>query len=43
MLIDHSGGSQSYVEDCFVCCQPIVVQVAEGETAYSVEVSPEND
>ena len=43
LLIDHSGGPQSYVEDCFVCCQPIVVQVVEGDDGFQVDVSPEND
>lgn len=30
--LDLSAGSQSYVEDCQVCCQPIqmVVRVGEG-------------
>lgn len=27
LVIDPSAGQQSYVEDCFVCCQPIVVTV----------------
>jgi Cysteine-rich CPXCG len=26
-LIDLSGGSQAYVEDCQVCCQPIEFRV----------------
>ena len=32
MLLDLSAGSQSYVEDCEVCCNPIEVsyQVEEG-------------
>lgn len=25
MVIDGSAGNQSYIEDCEVCCQPIVV------------------
>tara|TARA_Y100001934_G_C12141313_1_gene672674 strand:- start:243 stop:434 length:192 start_codon:yes stop_codon:yes gene_type:complete len=25
MLLDLSAGSQSYVEDCEVCCNPILV------------------
>ena len=25
--VDHSVDSQSYVEDCHVCCQPIVISV----------------
>lgn len=27
LLIDCTAGSQTYVEDCSVCCQPIVVAV----------------
>jgi hypothetical protein len=26
LQVDLSAGSQSYVEDCQVCCQPIIVQ-----------------
>lgn len=25
MLLDLSGGAQSYVEDCEVCCNPIKI------------------
>jgi len=25
ILLDMTGGSQSYVEDCEVCCQPISI------------------
>ena len=33
ILIDTSAGSQTYVEDCQVCCQPmnIVIEVDNGE------------
>lgn len=33
ILIDCSEDSQSYVEDCFVCCRPIQFQItcADGE------------
>jgi hypothetical protein len=27
LAIDCTGGSQQYVEDCAVCCQPILVTV----------------
>ena len=30
LLIDLSVADQEYVEDCQVCCQPIVVSVAPG-------------
>lgn len=32
--IDVSGGSQEYIEDCYVCCRPIVFRIevdADGE------------
>jgi hypothetical protein len=27
IVIDPSVGEQSYIEDCFVCCRPIELQV----------------
>jgi hypothetical protein len=39
-LIDCSENDQSYVEDCFVCCRPIlfVVHCEDGEL---ISVTPE--
>lgn len=33
ILLDPSGGDQSYIEDCQVCCQPMQVsfEVADGD------------
>jgi hypothetical protein len=31
LLIDCSAGAQQYVEDCQVCCQPMLVCIAIGE------------
>lgn len=28
--LDLSAGDQSYVEDCWVCCRPLVVQFSVG-------------
>ena len=28
MLVDMSTGQQTYVEDCQICCQPIVFQLS---------------
>ena len=28
LVVDFSGGSQTYIEDCQVCCQPMEVTVA---------------
>jgi len=44
LLIDPSGGAQTYTEDCSVCCQPIRVSLnldATGELSH-VEVEQEN-
>ncbi len=31
VLIDDSSGSQSYYEDCSVCCAPILFSLTENE------------
>jgi len=33
MVLDLSAGSQRYVEDCEVCCRPVIIEFAaeEGE------------
>ncbi|HLQ85925.1 MAG TPA: CPXCG motif-containing cysteine-rich protein [Salinisphaeraceae bacterium] len=44
LLIDCTAGSQTYVEDCGVCCQPMLVKVTltpNGEIT-SLEVEAEN-
>jgi hypothetical protein len=42
--LDLSAGSQTYTEDCQVCCQPILVRlnVDEEQGRFSVEVEAEN-
>lgn len=34
LLIDCSAGAQQYVEDCQVCCRPMVVRVTLDESGY---------
>lgn len=44
--LDLSAGSQTYTEDCSVCCQPILVRLRvdlDDEHRFEVEVQPEND
>jgi len=39
VLVDSSGGDQSYIEDCEVCCQPMIVNVVvdeEGDASVSL-------
>lgn len=43
--IDTSGGNQEYIEDCYVCCKPIVFRIevdVDGELT-GLEVQREND
>ncbi|KAF0804762.1 hypothetical protein A6D6_02796 [Alcanivorax xiamenensis] len=43
-LVDPSQGDQEYVEDCHVCCQPLVLTVVLAEPEFpEVSVRPEND
>ena len=43
-LVDPSQGDQEYVEDCQVCCQPILVHVVLDENLTpSVTVRAENE
>jgi len=44
LLIDCSAGSREYVEDCQVCCQPMLLTLAVDDDAGTrVEVRKEND
>lgn len=42
-VVDCSVAEQQYVEDCYVCCQPIVFQVtSDGEQITELRLSAEN-
>jgi hypothetical protein len=43
--LDLSAGSQTYAEDCPVCCRPMTVRlrVDEDGERFEVEVEPESD
>ena len=43
VVIDCSLGEQSYVEDCCVCCRPMLLTIRiEEDGSPVVEVLPEN-
>jgi len=43
IALDLSAGDQQYVEDCSVCCRPLVITIrTDGEALSAVEVSAEN-
>jgi hypothetical protein len=40
LVVDESGGrTQTYVEDCAVCCQPIEVRARVDAEEFTVEVA----
>lgn len=43
--LDLSAGSQTYTEDCSVCCQPMVIRlrVEDDAETFHVEAVTEND
>ena len=44
VLVDASAGAQRYVEDCQVCCRPIVVAVeVDGDGDVAVHAASEDD
>jgi hypothetical protein len=43
LVLDLSGGDQTYVEDCEVCCRPIAVSVAVLGDDFSYQLQHENE
>lgn len=44
LLVDPSAGGQQYIEDCSVCCRPIVVTVAlDADGEPMLDVRAENE
>jgi hypothetical protein len=45
ILVDCSAGAQHYIEDCAVCCQPIMMlaEVDPSGALLSVETRRDND
>lgn len=39
LVIDPLLFNQEYVEDCSVCCRPILIIIAEGFESYELEIS----
>jgi len=35
MIIDLSAGTQTYIEDCEVCCRPIQIRFAANESGLT--------
>ena len=43
LLIDDSLSSQEYVEDCHVCCNPILVRLSIYEESITIDTAKEDD
>ena len=43
LLIDDSLSIQEYVEDCHVCCNPILVRLSIYEESITIDTSKEED
>lgn len=42
-VLDLSGGDQQYVEDCPVCCRPILFDLRSDGVEWTLDVRTEND
>lgn len=43
VLIESLEDSQEYIEDCQVCCQPIVFKIAASDSGAAITVFREDD
>lgn len=43
LVIDPSVFTQEYVEDCQVCCQPMLVCIVASESGITLSLFREND
>ena len=44
VVVDDSAGAQRYIEDCQVCCRPIVIDVGiDADGDLTVRATTEND
>ena len=43
LIVDDSVPSQEYIEDCFVCCQPINVRVWVDEQDQQITLTLSSD
>ncbi|MBF7730379.1 CPXCG motif-containing cysteine-rich protein [Pseudomonas sp. N040] len=42
-LLDLSGGDQQYIEDCPVCCRPILFELRTDGESWQLQVRREDD
>lgn len=42
-LLDLSGGDQQYIEDCQVCCRPIIFDLRTDGEEWTLDTRSENE
>lgn len=44
-LVDHSAGNQEYVEDCQICCRPVLfsIEVDKMSESARIDLKTENE
>ena len=42
-VVDLSGGSQRYIEDCAICCKPIEILLRVGADGELIEIATATD
>lgn len=42
-VLDLSGGDQSYIEDCSVCCRPIQFELCTDGQTWRLDVTREDE
>jgi hypothetical protein len=44
ITLDLSAGDQTYIEDCSVCCRPLVISFqTDGDALAAIEVTAESE
>lgn len=43
VLLDLSAGDQQYIEDCQVCCRPIIFNLATNGEEWTLDVRAEDE
>ena len=43
LIIDESIGETSYIEDCEVCCRPIVIKITDNTNELEITLLTEDD
>ncbi len=43
IMVDISAGQQTYIEDCYVCCRPITININVNEQGEFVSIDAKHE